>query len=327
MAATERRRPAKAAERLRRLLVMVPYLVRHPGTKISEASRLFDVSEEELVEDLQLLFVSGLPPYGPGDLIEVDLEDGRVTITMADYFARPLRLTRNEAIALYLRGTSLAATPGLRESRALSSALDKLREGLGPESLEDVAGRIETISGRGAEVLDRVRAAAAAGERLEIDYFAASSGQTTTRRIAAEEVFSSMGNWYVAAWDMSVDDERLFRLDRIKAVRATGERFERRGLAGAGRPLYTASHDDVEVRLRLAPEARWVSEYYEVTEESERPDGSLEVALPTKRLEWVARLLLSLGTSAEVLAPPELRDRVSELAGRALERYRGAPPG
>jgi proteasome accessory factor C len=306
---------------------MVPYLVRHPGTKVSEASRLFDVSEEELVEDLRLLFVSGLPPYGPGDLIDVEVEDGRITISMADYFNRPLRLTRNEAIALYLRGTSLAATRGLPESRALASALDKLREGLGPESLEDVAGRIETVSGRGAVVLERVRAAAAARERIEVDYFAASSGETTTRLIEPEEVFSSIGNWYVAAWDTSVGDERLFRLDRIKAVRESGEPFEPRGLAGAGRPLYTASHEDVEVRLRLLPEARWVAEYYEASEESERPDGSLEVVLPTKRLEWVARLLLSLGRSAEVLEPPELGGRVSELARNALDLYVRAPAG
>jgi len=79
---------------LRRLLVLVPYLVKHPGTELSEITRLFGVREDELTSDLNLLFVSGLPPYGPGDLIGVAIEDGRVWIEMADYFARPLRLTR-----------------------------------------------------------------------------------------------------------------------------------------------------------------------------------------------------------------------------------------
>ena len=322
------RRPAKAAERLRRLLVVVPYLVQHPGTKVSEVSRLFDVSEEELVEELQLLFVSGLPPYGPGDLIDVDLEDGRITIRMADYFARPLRLTRNEAIALYLRGAALAATPGLRESRALASALQKLREGLGTKALEEIAGRIEAIAGRRAdEVLETVRAATARAERLEIEYYAASTGETTLRTIEPEEVFSSIGNWYVTAWDPGVKDERLFRADRIRRARPTGERFAPRGLVGAGRALYTVTGEDAEIRLRLRPEARWVAEYYETASEAERPDGALEVVLPARRLEGVARLLLSLGPDAEILDPPELTARVGELAGLTLERYRGAVSG
>jgi len=55
--------------------------------------------------------MSGLPPYGPGDLIDVDFQGDRVTVTMADYFGRPLRLSRSEALALYLRGTALLAMP------------------------------------------------------------------------------------------------------------------------------------------------------------------------------------------------------------------------
>src|SRR5918999_190067 len=97
-------RPARAADRLRRLLVIVPYVIRHLGVELAELSRLFDVSEQDLTSDLDLVFMSGLPPYGPGDLIDVQIEDGRVRITMADYFARPLRLTRTEALSLYLRG-------------------------------------------------------------------------------------------------------------------------------------------------------------------------------------------------------------------------------
>ncbi|HEY2965106.1 MAG TPA: WYL domain-containing protein, partial [Actinomycetota bacterium] len=89
-----RKAPEKASERLRRLLTVVPYLVRNQGTRVAEAADLFGMSEPDLLADLDLLFVSGLPPYGPGDLIDVDIQDGRIWIGMADYFARPLRLTR-----------------------------------------------------------------------------------------------------------------------------------------------------------------------------------------------------------------------------------------
>ena len=326
-----RRGATRTSERLGRLLVIVPYLVQHPGTTLAEAARVFGVGAGELRDDLMLLFMSGLPPYEPGDLVEVDIEeDGRIYISMADHFSRPLRLTRSEALALYLRGTELLATPGLPEAPDLRGALDKLASALGPDTLGDIEGRIETAeAGRPSELVQTLREAARDRERLEIEYFAHSSGEWSTRRVDPEEVFSSLGNWYVAAWDTAADGERLFRADRIRRAERVGERFTPRGLAGAGRALYTPSPDDVPVRLALGPEARWIAEYYATEGEVEREDGVLEVTLPTARLGWIAGLLLRVGGAARVLDPPELAERVRELAAMteaAYGRGEGASP-
>lgn len=319
---SSRRPPQRASERLRRLLTVVPYLVRHGGTRVSDAAVLFGMSERDLLADLDLLFVSGLPPYGPGDLIDVDIQDGRIWISMADYFGRPLRLTRSEALAIYLRATALVEAPGLEEAPALASALHKLAEALGPEGLGGLPQRVGSAgAGQRPETLDALRRAAASRERSRIEYYAASGAETTEREIDPEEVFFALGNWYVAAWDHRSDSERLFRADRIRSISGTGERFRPRGLQGAGRPLYTRGQDDLHVTLRLAPEARWVAEYYETSRTTELDDGRLEVDLPAGRLEWLDRLLLRLWPAAEVMEPLELRERVRELAARTKERY------
>lgn len=312
----------KTSERLGRMLVIVPYLVQHQGAQLTEVARLFDVPTDQLRRDLDLLFMSGLPPYGPGDLIDVDVdEDGGIWITMADHFSRPLRLTRAEALALFLRGTELLAAPGLADSPALSSALDKLRETLGPETLGDAAAIQGADAGSAPEHLDVLRSAATEHQQLRIKYFAASTHAWSTRTVEPEEVFSSMGNWYVAAWDVDQDAERLFRADRVRRAEPTGEVFRPRGLEGAGRDLYTPSGQDLTVRLRLRPGARWIAEYYATTRRVERDDGSLEVRLPAKQLDWVAKLLLRVGPEAEILDPPQLADMVRDQAGRALGNY------
>lgn len=314
---------SRAAERLRRLLVMVPYTQKNPGTHLSELSRLFGVGEAELALDLNLLFVSGLPPYGPGDLIDVQIEDGRVWIGMADYFARPIRLTPAEALALYLKGKALLGAPGLEEAPALASALDKLEGSLGADTLAGLAGRV-AVGGGGhvARALAAVRRAVEDHSRLEVEYFTGAREELTVRRIDPEHVFSAIGNWYVVAWDELSDAERLFRVDRIRSVKETGEGFEPRGLLGAGRSLYTRSERDVPVRLALAPTARWVTEYYETERHRRRADGRLEVTLPTKELPWVAKLVLRLGGEAEVLEPEALVAMVRESAARTLALYR-----
>jgi proteasome accessory factor C len=315
----------RTAERLGRMLVIVPYIVQHPGAALSDVGRLFDVEVDQLRRDLDLLFMSGLPPYGPGDLIDVDVdEDDRVWITMADHFSRPLRLTRHEALALYLRGTELLATPGLPEAPALAGALDKLRGSLGPGVLGEADGTIALSAAPDTPPahLSLLRRAAAARERIEIEYFAASTREWSTRSIEPEEVFSSMGHWYVAAWDVGTDEERLFRADRIRSAEPTGITFSPRGLEGAGRPLYTPSSADQRARLLLRPPARWIAEYYATQDPIERGDGCLEVTMPAGDLEVVARLLLRVGSDAEPLEPTELAERVAALARDTLARYR-----
>jgi proteasome accessory factor C len=317
-------RASKASERLRRLLTLVPYAIQHPGTTTKELSERFDVDEDDLLRDLNMLFQSGLPPYGPGDLIDVLIEDGQVWITMADYFSRPVRLTRSEAVALYLQGKALLGTPGLPDASALASALTKLEQALGEETLGELAGRVAAAEGGvpAGEHVERLMDAARDHERVEIEHYSAGRDEVRTRRIDPEEVFSAIGNWYVVAWDHLEDDERMFRVDRIRTVTPTGERFEPRGLEGAGRPLYSRSDQDIPVKLVLKPAARWVAEYYETGSSREGSDGALEVTLPTRQLNWVAKLVVRLGGEASVVAPDELRELVREVAERSLDRYR-----
>jgi proteasome accessory factor C len=319
---------AKAAERLRRLLVVVPYVVQHPGAEIAEISQMFGVGERELLEDLNMLFVSGLPPYGPGDLIDVQVEEGRVWIAMADYFSRPIQLTRSEALALYLKGKALLGAPGLEEAPALASALIKIERGLGRDTLSGLEGRVTVGSGGYmASALASVRRAVERRERVEIEYYSAAREELTTRRIDPEHAFSAIGNWYVVAWDHLSGEERLLRADRIRSVAPTGETFEPRGLLGAGRPLYTRSAQDRPVRLSLGPAAAWVAEYYETDRTTRHSDGTLEVTLPTKDLPWVAKLVLRLGGQARVLDPPELATMVRETALSTLDLYRSRTKG
>jgi proteasome accessory factor C len=314
---------SRTAERLQRLLAVVPYVVRHPGTTVEQLSKLFDVTESELTADLNLLFVTGLPPYGPGDLIDVLIEEGRVWIGMADYFSRPVRLTRTEALALYLKGTELLGAPGLSEAEALRSALAKLEERLGPETLGELRAEVEE-GGRRIGPLDAIRSAVEARERVEIDYYSATRDEMTTRRIDPEHVIGAIGNWYVVAWCNLVEDERMFRVDRVRDVRLTGETFEPRGLLGQGRPLYTPHDEDIRVRLGLGPRARWVAEYYEV-EHIGSARETLEVILPTKDLAWMAKLILRLGGDVEVVEPEDLRRLTRALATDALALYTDEP--
>jgi proteasome accessory factor C len=305
--------------RLRRVLALVPWIGEHPGAALADIAARFGVSEEELEHDLELLPMCGLPPYTPDRLIEVEIVDGHVWIRFAEYFERPLRLSAEEGLALLAAGRALLAVPGSDEHGALATALDKLARALG--ATDGLAVEVGE-----PQFLDALREATTAHERVEIDYYSFGRNATTTRQIDPESVFHAFGHWYAAAYCHQAADERLFRLDRIRAVRPTGDHFEpppREDVAHfGGNTVYHPRADDPRVTLQLAPEAVWVVESYPSEEAQERPDGSWRVILAVSERAWLERLLLQLGPAARVVGPPDLRAVGAEAAGRLLTRYR-----
>jgi len=86
--------------RLTRLLNLVPYFLAHPGISAAEAARDLGVTPKQIMDDLNQLWVCGLPGYGPGDLIDLSFSEDSIVVTFTAGIDRPLRLTSTEATAL-----------------------------------------------------------------------------------------------------------------------------------------------------------------------------------------------------------------------------------
>jgi proteasome accessory factor C len=302
-----------AEHELSRILALVPWIVSHPGRTKREVAQRFGISVPQLESDLDLVLMIGVPPYSPAEYIDVDAEGDTVTIRLADYFRRPLRLDPAEGLALLAAGRALLAVPGSDPRGPLATALEKLEAAL---ELPDLVVAIDA-----PEYLGAVRDAAEHDERLEIDYWSAGRDELTTRRIDPTTVFFALGEWYVDAWCHRAAAERLFRVDRIRAVRPTGERFEAaRSAIGPGE-VYRPRSDDPRVTLLLPPSAAWVAESYPAESVEETADGRLRVRLAVSEPAWLARLLLRVGPDARVEDPPELRSVAADAAARIANRY------
>jgi proteasome accessory factor C len=308
--------------RLGRVLAIVPYVLAHPGVTLGELAERFEVSEAELDRDLSLLPLCGLPPYTADRLIDVWVVDGAVEIRLAEYFGRPLRLTPAEGLALLAAGRALLSVPGSDAEGPLATALDKLEDALGTR------GALAIDVG-GSDHVEELREAAAAHEQVEIEYYSFARDEMTTRTVDPWRVFHAFGSWYLAAWCHSAVAERLFRVDRVRAVHPTGHRFEPpAGLDEAtADSVYRPGPDDLRVTLRLAPAATWVVESYPHEGAERAPDGSWRVVLAVSESAWLERLLLALGPDATVEAPTAARDIAANAAERLLARYRSPRVG
>jgi predicted DNA-binding transcriptional regulator YafY len=313
-----------ATERLSRLLAMVPWLLSHQGVALADAAREFGVAERQLVKDLELLFVCGLPGHLPDDLIEADWEGGFVYVGNADAISRPLRLGVDEALALIVGLRTLLNVPGLGDREAVSRALAKLEAAAG--SAGDPAGAVRVDLDRtiDASVLEACESALRGGRRLHLGYLVPHRDETTERDVDPMRVLHVDGRWYLEGWCHRAEGVRLFRLDRV--VRADVLDVDGTPPASAqGRDLdaglFAPGPDDHLVTLDLRPAARWVVDYYPVEQVVEDGVGGLRVTLRTGDLAWLRQLVLRLGGSARVVDPPQLADEVRRTAEQALMAY------
>ena len=311
--------PRQSVDRLGRLLNLVPYLLARPGILVAEAAADLGVGEKQLREDLELLWVCGLPGYGPGDLIDMALDGDRVTISHDAGINRPLRLTPDEALALLVALRMLAETAGAGTRDAIERALAKIENAAGDLADAPIAVRMPA----NAERLDRVRRAVEGGHALKMTYYTAARDETTERVVDPMRVLMVGDRAYLEAWCRRAEATRLFRVDRIDAFTELDEPSQPPVEAvphdvSAG--VFQPTPDLPLVTLRVGRGQRWITEYYPV-EEVRRAGDEWVVTMRVTDLGWAQRLLLGLGPDVTVLGPPELLERIRAQATAALDQY------
>lgn len=310
-----------ATSRVARLLTMVPWLLHRQGIDLASAADELGVSQDQVIEDLQVLFVCGLPGHYPDDLIEASWEEGKVFVGNADAIARPLRLGRDEALALIVALRALAATPGLAERDAIDRTLAKLETAAGDagESADQV--RVDLDPPVDAESAARIRTGLTEQRRLHLRYTSGSRDETTERDVDPLRVLSVDGRWYLEGWCHRAQDLRLFRLDRIDHVDlldvpATPPDELPQRAVGTG--VYRPDPGDRLVTLDLAPRSAWVAEQIPAEEVAPREDGSVHMVLRVADTRWLHRLVWREGGGVRVVEPADVVVEVRDGAAAAL---------
>ncbi|MBS1118144.1 MAG: hypothetical protein H6Q90_372 [Deltaproteobacteria bacterium] len=318
------------AQKLRRLLWIVPYVAKHrEGVAVEQLAKMLDTPRDELLADLELLSQVGPPDGDPGEYLLVSVDEGRVFVELAHRLTRPLRLTPAEGCSLLLGIRALRESGIAPFDDAMQSAEHKLLAALGRDAREAESLATSTVvtsisSSADAMVATHLRAlvtAARRHDRIEIDYAAISRAQAETRPIDPYGIVHHAGEWYVVGHCHKRGDVRTFRIDRIAALRGTGERFETPANfdleAYRRERLYVPGADSVTVRIRLdALAVTRIGANWPVGEVTMQDDGTAELIVDCDGFEWVTSWVLGLGRHAWIVGPDEARTAVRERIAR-----------
>ncbi|WP_084682331.1 helix-turn-helix transcriptional regulator [Actinomyces israelii] len=314
-----------STDRLVRLLSLPAWVADNDGATLREAAAHFGVTPETIRADVATLWVSGLPGGMPDDLVDFSataFEAGRLSLAQPLGLDRPVRLSRQEAIALLLSlrvlGRVLADDPA--SAAALRGARNALRAAIGDGTTSGGAAPAEQDPASAAHprspVLQTVRRALAEQRRLRLTYVSATDTRTV-REVDPLELTTDGAHLTLRAWCLSAAAERSFRLDRILEA-ACGEtpsashRRRRRPTRPDARPTAV---------LTLAPGGRWLVERLVCESVAERADGALRAVVRGRDRTWLIGLVLSAGRHLVAVEPPDLARDAAAAAARALARY------
>ncbi len=306
MAKSEQKNPANPLERTSRMLDLVPYINTHQGISLVELAKVFEVSTDQMINDLTTLWMCGLPGYTPLELMDLDFESGYVSITNAPTLAKPRSITHEEGVALVL-------------------GLDVLRSAISSER-DDLIGAIESLSKRISELVNlplaltassdlshevstSVKEAISQRSGLRISYHSLYKDEISTRVVLPLEVLENDGYLYLHAYCSTTKDFRNFRIDRIQSAET----------AEVEKPSTATPEDPEKIRfeLKVVRPTRDVAERFA---ESHLDAGTVFKGSSFSQ-QWISRSVFASGGAVELLTPSDIRSDIARRAESILNRY------
>lgn len=306
-----------------------------------ELAAELEVSVRTVYRDLEALSAAGVPVYAePGRYGGCQLVDGWRT--------RLTGLTTDEAESLFLAGAPGAAAE-LGLGTVLAAAQHKVLAALPPE----LRGRAVRVAQRfhldapgwfhrdeDVPHLAAVADAVWSDRRVVLRYRRAEGdGADNERLVDPLGLVLKAGTWYLVARHRT--SPRTYRVSRIVGIEVLEDRFDRpenfdlaaHWSESSDAFIQSLTRTDVVARVRadaleglryaLDPHA---AEQARASAGAADAEGWVTVTIPVDHVEHAHHDLLRLGHTIEVLAPPEVRQRMAVAAAGMAELYAGSPP-
>ncbi len=317
----------------KRLFDLVEALQGRGVRTTAELASQLGVSERTVRRDIARLMELDLP-------VETQQGRGGGVSLPAGALLPAVRFTDDELLALVVGLKAAVAGADETLGRAAERALQRLETVMSPGTRERVRALQEALAPGLADADRAVPApsqhvialaeASHRGGRVEIGY---RSGDEITERRIDPYGLAKLGPWYVVAYCHLRRDMRTFRVDRIRWIRPTPERFVRPegfdafryvGAAIAMAPVF----GDVVCRALLYTDIQTASRNMSLATMLLEPvEEGVRLTVRTDRygLQWVLRQLLALRFRVRIEGPPELEEAARQMAARLLPFAGDAP--
>lgn len=295
---------AKAA----RLLDLVPYISTHQGVSVKSLAIEFGVSVDELLDDLNTLWMCGLPGYTPLELIDLSFDSGYVSIRNAEVLQKVRSLTKEELVVVAI-GLDLLRKSIPEDRSDLTSAIASLAT-----KIKSLIGDVVSVSPN-VDSAHRALILRAIRERRDItvNYHSLIRDEISERKITPIEMSRDKGLETLFAYCFMAKAFRTFRLDNFIDAQISE--------ASAEVANTEDTTDLFSAKFRVSGRLRTTLERFRlpVVANSIGPTDSIEVASFSH--DWLARNFLSTLGNTSIVDSPSVAKAVGDKASATLALY------
>ncbi len=298
--------------KINRLLEMVYILIERKTITAKELAEHFEVSSRTIYRDIDALSASGIPVYtnkGKGGGIRL----------LDNYVIKKSMLSEREQseILASLQGMKALNVPDVEPVLNKLAILFNKNE----ENWIDVDF---TQWGSGEEEKEKfnlLKWAILHKKTVKFQYYNA-EGKMSERLVEPLQLVFKGQSWYAYGFSTEKNDDRLFRLSRIKKLILTDESFERRRPDGYDKKSQESVIQTIKLVMKIeAKLAHRVWDEFQHEAIEQHPDGSFTVTVDLPENEWLYGYILSFGDSGEVLSPPQIQKVIREKLKNSLDKY------
>jgi len=298
-----------AANRALRTMDLIPFILENPGISIENLANQFSVTEKQIEDDLQLVFMCGLPGYTPYELIDLVFEDGVVSVIDPQVLDKPRRFSKSELVVIVLGLQIFGELKNSNSVRAnqIKALSDKIMKLGNSNSVLINSGQ------NNSPYVDIVLNAISLRKSLIIEYHSMIKDEITNRIILPRYLYFLNGNLYLNALDQDAKADRVFKLNLIKKCEV-----------GSATENQTYENNEYAIQVVLDIDKQFVN-FIErnssvITNIQENKD-SYRVDLMVSNMEWLKRSILSYSPGITVISPVLLATQVREVASSLMSAY------
>ena len=147
------------------------------------------------------------------------------------------------------------------------------------------------------------------------------SGIVTERDIEPYSFVVKDGEWYIYAWCLLRNEQRLFKLTRITHIMTDERTFVKRNVSKDWKLFYDNSADTVDIVIKVNEESRYdVEEWLGIEAFSQNRNKDIATG-SVKADKTLYSKLLSFGNGIEVISPDSVRNTLKETVIMLNEKY------
>ena len=297
--------------KISRLFGIVHLLIEKKCVTAKELAARFEVSVRTIYRDVEVLSEAGIPVYATQG------KAGGICI-LDQFVLNKAVFSEDEQAQILMALQSLGATRQPDVDSALLK-LGSLFQKTDTNWIEvDFSGWSQSEDER--VVFERLKQTIMSRNAVTFSY-CSGKGETTQREVEPLKLVFKGQSWYLYAYCRLRQDNRFFKLSRIRSLTLLDEHFARTAPAALFSKKLPLSGPEVTLVLRFDASVafRVFDEFPGAVEQAK--DGSLIVRQTLPRDAWLIGYILSFGSCAEVLAPADIRDKVKYSLESLLARY------